>query len=338
MNNTRFGFTVGVFVFVGVALLALLILSFSSGVTLFQRTYKLHLILPNAAGLKPAADVMMAGVTIGKVSEMGLTNENKSVNITVTLLDKYNNIPTNAIFVIDALGFLGDEYIKVSMPATKPGQPNNAPFFTDGNIVEGKPTLDLQEQIQSVSDLLDQAKSTLRDADEAITNVNRTVLSADTLGKVELAVSNLQVVSATAVTVINKAEGLMDANVAPVNNAISNFLDLSASLTNTAAELHQIVATNQDDVRNIVVKLASASGRIDQVVSNLQNGQGLAGRLLKDEKTSAQMASMISNANMISSNISLFSSNLNRKGIWAMLWKPKHVDTNRPPEYPMRPR
>ena len=337
MNNSRFGFIVGVFVFVGVALLALLILSFSSGVTLFQRTYKLHLILPNAAGLKPAAEVMMAGVPIGKVSEMGLTNDNKSVNITVSILNKFNNIPTNAVFVIDALGFLGDEYIKVSMPVLKPGQTNDAPFFTDGNIVEGKATLDLQEQIQSVSDLLDQAKSTLRDADEAITNVNRTVLSADTLGKVEMAVSNLQVVSGTAVTVITRAEGLMDANVAPINNAISNFVELSASLTNTAAELNQIVVTNQDDVRKVVTKLASASERIDLLVSNLQSGQGTAGRLLKDEKMSAQMASLISNASAISANISIFSSNLNQKGIWAMLWKPKHVGTNRPPAWPTKP-
>ena len=36
----------GLFVFVGLALAALLILNFSKGITLFNSTYKLHVIMP----------------------------------------------------------------------------------------------------------------------------------------------------------------------------------------------------------------------------------------------------------------------------------------------------
>src|ERR1035441_8898060 len=118
MNDSRFGLKVGLFVSVGIVLLALLILNFSKGSTLGQSTYKLRVILPNAAGLKPTADVMMAGVPIGKVSSIDLADNGKSVEITVIILAKYK-IRKDAKFHIDALGFLGDQYVEVSAPTDR---------------------------------------------------------------------------------------------------------------------------------------------------------------------------------------------------------------------------
>jgi len=338
MNDSRFGFTVGLFVFVGVALLALLILSFSSGVTLGKPTYKLHVIMPNAAGLKPAADVLMSGVPIGKVSDMSLADDSQTVTITVSIL-KSRKIQKDAVFEIDSVGFLGDQYVKVTLPkANGLAQTNETQYFAPGDTVQGKRTPGLQEQIESVSGLLDQAKATLKDADEAITNVNHTVLSPDTLARVGLAVSNLQVISETAVTMIDQAQGLLQTNVAPINNAVSNFLALSASLTNTAAEFDQIIVTNRDDVRQMIAHLKDTADDFKKLAADLQAGRGVAGGLLKDEKMKAQMASMISNANTITAEFNTFGSNLNQKGIWAMFKKPKKAETNQPSFHHMKSR
>jgi phospholipid/cholesterol/gamma-HCH transport system substrate-binding protein len=120
MNDTRIELKVGFFVAVGLALLAVLVLSFSRGLTLFNSSYQLRLILPSAAGLKPTADVMMAGVPIGKASELALLPDGRSVQVTVSILSKYK-IRTNAVFHVDALGFLGDQYIEVT-PFDQPGR------------------------------------------------------------------------------------------------------------------------------------------------------------------------------------------------------------------------
>ena len=66
------------FVAVGLALSALLVLNFTRGLTLFNPTYQLHVIMPTSAGLKPAADVMMAGVPIGKVVSPELIEDGRS--------------------------------------------------------------------------------------------------------------------------------------------------------------------------------------------------------------------------------------------------------------------
>ncbi len=86
MNDSRFAWKVGLFVFFGLALAALLILNFSKGPLVFHSTYKLHITMPTVAGLKPAADVMMAGVPIGKVAATTLSLDGRSVDITVEIL------------------------------------------------------------------------------------------------------------------------------------------------------------------------------------------------------------------------------------------------------------
>jgi phospholipid/cholesterol/gamma-HCH transport system substrate-binding protein len=321
MNNSRLELKVGVFVVVGVALVALLILNFSKGITLFNSTYRLRVVLPNAAGLKPSADVMMAGVSIGKVSAMDLADDGKSVNITIRVLGSHK-IRKDAKFHIDALGFLGDQYVAVSAPVDTGLAPTNETvFLQNGDTVKGEATFNM----------VDEARKTMKDLDQAITNVNNTALSTNTLEHFVLAVSNLQVVSEKAVGAAGRAENLLDANTASINSSISNFQALSARLTNTAAELDEIVVTNRDDVRKVVGNLMVASDQFKQIALDLQAGKGPAGSLLKDEKMSAELASVISNANTMTAEFGAFGRGLNQRGIWAMLWKPKHTETNSPP-------
>jgi phospholipid/cholesterol/gamma-HCH transport system substrate-binding protein len=332
MNNSRFEFKVGLFVCVGVALAALLILNFSKGITFGQATYKLRVVLPNAAGLKPAADVMMAGVPIGKVTAMELAGNAKSVDITLTILSKYQ-IRKDAEFRIDALGFLGDQYISVSVPPETGLAPTNAAaYLQNGDTVLGEATFNMMEAVHSISDVVDQARKTMKDLDQGITNVNASALSTNTLAHFVLAVSNLEVVSDRAVQAAGRAERLLSDNTAAFNSTVSNFQALSMRLTNTAAELDQLILSNRDDVRKVVANLTVASDQFKQIATDLQAGKGAAGLLLKNEKTAAELASFVSNANNMTAEFGEFGSNLNRRGIWAMLWKPKRPETNRPPD------
>ena len=52
---------------------------------------------------------------------------------------------------------------------------------------------------------------------------------------------------------------------------------------------------------------------------------------------SAQIASMVSNASVMAAEFSTFGSNLNQKGIWAMLWKPKHKEKEPASAHPKKP-
>ena len=61
---------VGLFVFIGLALLAVLLIQFSKGTSLFRGTYELHLHAANVGGIKPRAAVLLAGVQVGTVTDI----------------------------------------------------------------------------------------------------------------------------------------------------------------------------------------------------------------------------------------------------------------------------
>jgi uncharacterized phage infection (PIP) family protein YhgE len=109
---------------------------------------------------------------------------------------------------------------------------------------------------------------------------------------------------------------------------VTNLLAFSEKLNLVAADLDALVATNRPGVNETVQNLRDTSASFKQVAADLQAGKGLAGGLLKDQAMKAEAASLISNANALSASLSVFGSNLNQKGIWRMLWKPKHTERN----------
>jgi phospholipid/cholesterol/gamma-HCH transport system substrate-binding protein len=325
MNDSRLELKVGLFVALGLALIALLILNFSRGLTLFRPTYKLRIVMPTTAGLKPAADVLMAGVPIGKVSDLELSPpDGKSVEVTVRLLSKYP-IRKDALFHVDALGFLGDQYIEVSPPAaTAVPASNAAGIFRDGDtVLMGEVPFNMQETARSTAGLLEQAKLTMQDLDRAITNVNRSILSGETLTNFSLALNNFQSLTAIAVKVAQGAADLLSSNSPPVAQAVTNFRAFSEKLNLVADDLDQVILTNRGDMSDTVKNLRDTSASFKQLASELETGQGLAGGLLKDPAMKAQVTLLLSNANATAAALDVFGSNLNQRGIWGMLWKPK---------------
>lgn len=333
MNNSRFELKVGLFVFIGAGLIALLILNFNKGITLFNHPYKLRVILPNAAGLKPTAQVMMVGVPIGNVTAMDLADDEKSVDVTVSILPKYK-IRKDAKFHIDSMGFLGDQYVEVSAPeVTGLAQTNENDYYQNGDTVVAEPNFSMVEAVKSVTSVVDQAKKVVKDLDTAITNLNGTMLARSNLDRLADAERNLDVVSERAVSVATQADKLLSNNTPSIDLALTNFAALSASLTNTAYGLNQIVATNQGDLRKMVTNLTQASDKVNMIVADLQAGRGPVGSLLKDEQMKTQLASIVKQVDGITAELDTFTHNLNQKGIWAMLWKPKkqkHSETNHP--------
>jgi phospholipid/cholesterol/gamma-HCH transport system substrate-binding protein len=320
MNESRLELKVGFFVAAGLALLTVLVLSFSRGSTLFDRTYHLRIVLPSAAGLKPTADVMMSGVPIGKATGLELRPDGRSVVISVIILAKYK-IRTNALIQIDALGFLGDQYLAVT-PSTN----LQAGYWRDGDVVQGESPFNMQEAVRSVAGLLDRAKQTVTDLDRAINNINRTVLSDRSLSNFNLTLSNLESMTTLAHQMAQGADDLIQSNTPAVNATVTNLRSFSEKLNLMAADLDRLVATNRPAVNEAIKNLRDTSASFKQVAADLEAGKGLAGGLLKDEEMKAEAASLISNANAMAAAFATFGTNLNQRGIWSMLWKPKHAE------------
>jgi phospholipid/cholesterol/gamma-HCH transport system substrate-binding protein len=329
MNDSRFEWKVGLFVVFGLALAALLILNFSKGIMLFQSTYRIHITMPTVAGLKPAADVMMAGVPVGKVAATTLSLDGRSVDITAEILAKYK-IRQDARFHIDALGFLGDQYIEVTPAEGDVAAENKAPLLTNGQTIMGEKPLNMQEAVRSISGFVEQGQKTMQAIDQAVTNVNNTILNAAALTNFDATMTNFESATADTAGIAREVRAMLESNLPSVHPAITNLAALARKLNSMADQLDRAISTNTGDVTDAVKNIKAASASLQQLAEGLQAGQGLAGSLLKDEKMRADFATLLARINDMAEQFARFGQYLNQNGIWKALWKPKPSATNAP--------
>src|SRR5438093_11528577 len=122
MNRHERGleFKVGVFVFVGLAMLGALVVQFGRLGEGFKTYYPLPIRFSDASGLLKGTDVLLAGARIGKVAGgPKLVREGDGVAVPLKIYD-YIKIPEGTKFTVGSSGLLGDRFVNVTMP---PGPP-----------------------------------------------------------------------------------------------------------------------------------------------------------------------------------------------------------------------
>jgi len=315
---------VGVFVLIGLVLLAALLLQFSKGVTLFRKTYIIQLHSGNVGGLKPRAGVLMSGVQIGTVSDIALAPEGKSVTITLSIFSQYV-IHKDAKFSIEVSGFLGDQYIAIT-PTQNAGE-----IFQNGDDAQTETPFNLLAAVQKVNGFIERMDETATNLNSAIADVRRLVLNEATLSNLSAAVGNFRLVSEHGLTTVDNVNALVATNSSAVSQSVSNLVLFSEELNHLAGNLDLVLETNSSEIARAVKNIDSSFDVIKNVVDDLQAGKGPAGSLLKN----AQLSNDLS---QITFNLSVTTSNLNRLGLWGILWKHKPPRSNEPaPARPLLP-
>lgn len=306
MDKKRLEWRVGVFVFIGLLMLAGLLLQFSKGTSLFKPTYNLYLKAKNVGGLKTRASVLMAGVQIGTVSDIELSPQGTNVTITLKLYDKYR-IHKDADIRIEQSGFLGDQYIAV-IPTFNAGdvwQPNDH--------VSADDPFNLQEVARSAAGFLKSVDQTTKRLDDAIADVRRLLLNEQTLTNLAVTVGNARVATEHAVATVDNINALVTTNSQAIALAVSNVVFFSQQINEVAGDLKDVVATNGNELSLSLKNFETSTETLKSLLGDVQSGKGLAGDVLKNEQ-------LATNVNNIAANFSIMSSNINRLGLWHFLW------------------
>ena len=112
MKKINTEFVVGLFMLTG--FLAFAYLSAQMGefsIFSLEKNYQIEAEFDNASGLKVGATVEIAGVTVGKVSEISLGKENLAK--VALLINQDVKVSADAIASIRTQGLIGDKYIKI---------------------------------------------------------------------------------------------------------------------------------------------------------------------------------------------------------------------------------
>ena len=188
---------------VGLLVLAGLIAVFTKSGGWFTTTYELRLRATSVSGLKQGSVVQMSGVPVGSVVGADLAPEGKGVLIRLKIQGQYK-IHSDAKFVIEQLGFLGDQFVAI-YPQTNAG-----PILQPGAEVPAQEPFNIQEAVRSATGLMQQAGQTVKTVHELVARVDQNVLSGANITNVTLTLQNLRVASERVLTMVDGVTRLVD--------------------------------------------------------------------------------------------------------------------------------
>ena len=314
MSKNTTATKVGIFVLVGLVLAALMVMRFSKGTGLAS-TYNVNLQASNAGGIIKGASVLMAGVPIGSISAIHLARDGSKVTMVASIYEQYH-ISTNAIFGIGTVGFLGDRYISVSPGTNSNGE---AALLRENDTVQVQEAFDFAQVAESASGLMNRLSGTVDQLSNAVTRLDKTVISDQTLSNLTSTVENFRTLSERAMAAAGGLDDFVRTNTPSLSQSITNFSVFTEKLNTVTLELQETLATNRIEITSAIKNIERATDRADKLLAHVEQGNGLAGALLKNNELSAQAYLMVS-------NFAAFGSNLNNKGLWGVFRKPKKED------------
>lgn len=307
---------VGLFVLIGLVLIAGLLLRFSKGTSFWRSGRAILVSAGNVGGLAVGAPVNMSGVRIGSVEAISLSVDGRRVLIRCRI-EKPVTIFGDARFEIEQSGFLGDQFVAI-IPTKNAG-----PALEDGAQVTAVDPFNLQEAARSAVGLMSRL-------DQVVERVDRMILSASTLKDVTNTLANLRRTSERLDRTLVEVESLVTTEKPAVAATVSNLQAFSATLTPLAGQVgalatradsllvraDALVATNEASLREALGGFRDASLAARDIARDLQAGRGAVGSLLKDPKLQAELASTVANLDTVSSNLA-------KNGL---LWKPRRLE------------
>ncbi len=273
---------VGVFVLLGIAIIAVMILEFGISREGFRKFYHLTVDIPDANGLLKGSDVQLAGARVGYVSEKPrILPTIGAVAIEVKIFDEIK-VPRSAHFEVDSSGLLGDRYISIVMAKdfvpSKFNPSDPAQIFLDGAQIEGKRAGGIEELTQKGADVMDALKTALVKLQATTTDLDHRLdllLSDTNLKNMQATFANLKTTTSSFVdaskdlnVVIQNAQGAIDATKDTMNTANGAAGDLRNAIGDARKVLRR--ATDGDGVIATLLSNRELGENVKALISNLR--------------------------------------------------------------------
>ena len=112
MKKASIEIWVGIFVFIGIICLGYLTIRLGKMELLGDDYYLLHARFQSVSGLKPGADIEMAGVRIGQVSSISLDQKREVAAVDLKIRNGIT-LTDDVIASVKTSGLIGDKYINI---------------------------------------------------------------------------------------------------------------------------------------------------------------------------------------------------------------------------------
>ena len=245
---------------------------------------KIHAVFDSVAGLDEKSTVRVAGVRVGKVSDIKLTDDGRAL---VTLdLDGDVKLHPGAIARIANLGMLGEKYIEL-----EPGDTKKPPLVA----AEGQEITLGGSQPSSIDDVTNQVAAIAADVKAITTSLRGAMAGPSGEQRIEEIVENVREITKQVRMVIAASSGNVNATAANLRLITEDLRvaipRITASIDRVAGTLGGTVGENREDLKVIVENLRGLSADLKTTATNLnaitgqvKSGEGSVGKLLYNDE------------------------------------------------------
>ena len=283
---------VGVFVFIGLAVIASMAIQFGRVGQGLSKFYTITVAFPNASGLVKNADVQLGGARIGVVAEEPKVVPGQISHIPVKLnIRDEIELPRGCYFFIGSSGLLGDKSVVVGLPtgfdSGRFNPKDSAQIIPHNSTVDGIQLADINEltnkgdkNMEKLAAVLDELKGTLQ-------KVQGGVLNDDNMNNLKSSFESIK----TSTDNIAKASTKIDGIVTGAQSAVDSAKDTFAEAKQTMATINDAAA----DVRTVITEARGVVKTSENVLKAAQSGQGTLPMLLGDRETADNLSALIYN-------------------------------------------
>ena len=207
MNRHERGleFKVGIFVFVGLAMLGALLVQFGRLGEGFKTYYTITVRFNDASGLLKGTDVLLAGARIGKVADgPKLVREGGGVAVPLKIYD-YIKIPEGTKFTVGSSGLLGDRFVNVAIPTG----PQKA-YLPPNADVNGARETGIEDLTRSGGALVNDLRGTVQKIDTTVNRLNQDTLSPANMENLKASMEHLNQATGALAESSKKLDGVIE--------------------------------------------------------------------------------------------------------------------------------
>jgi phospholipid/cholesterol/gamma-HCH transport system substrate-binding protein len=244
--------------------------AFLKGKNLFDTSTKLYAVYDNVAGLVEAAPVTINGLIIGKVNAIEMLPDGK-MKVELVITNEQIKIAKSSEAQIMDSGLIGGREIAII---------NN---FSDTNYTQSGDTLKASNKLALTDELAnqigpvkDKVEVLLENTNKLIENLNAT-LDASTQQKLKASIASLEVTMSEFSQVSKNVNEIVADNKSKLNTTLANFENASGNINKMSTSLEKA------DLAASVKKLETTLANVNQIMTDLEQGKGSIGKLLKDD-------------------------------------------------------
>lgn len=278
---------VGIFVLIALAAVAYFVVKIEN-IRGFDdpSTYTVDVMFENAAGLAVDDPVQVAGIRVGRVVEVRLTDDGRArVKIR---LQRDIELHRDAVAVVGSTGMLGDRVLDL-----QPGSPDAPVVPADGTIAGGEPV--------SIDQMVTVVSSIARNLDRTTESISRVLGTEAGEASLREILDNLENLTGQMDTLVAENRGSIDRSLGSLDDAMVNVGELSGSLRENLPELVSELRTVAADLRVVLddVELGATSENLEatterlhrsaadleEVIAKMNRGEGTVARLVNEPET-----------------------------------------------------